>query len=173
VGKPNYERFYSASGDLNISSRNTISSKRRFTYSTQNCPHCFLPWKTCQDSCTACTAQLNNTSKYVPNPCCTNSPVQLTCSNKRLNKCASICMQLGCLEICTLLSLLYYLYGLYSTAHFISQQFQQVFTQKFLGKCAQSLLGKVPSLLPSLSFTKLSQKSLKLLVLHTTLGILL
>jgi hypothetical protein len=123
----------------------------------------------CQDSCKSCMDQLNNTSEYVPNLCCLNNLVQSTCNNKRLNKCASTCVQQGLLEIFTLLILLYNLYGLYSTTQFISQQFQQVFTQKFLGKCAQSLLGKIPSLFPSLSFTKLSHKSLNLLIFPSSL----
>jgi hypothetical protein len=129
-----------------------------------------MPWKMCQDSC---TAQLNNTPKSVKNPCCTNNSIQSTNDNKMLTKCTSICVQQGCLEIHSLLSLLY---GLYSTTHFISQQQKQVFTQKFpwemcpisLGKCAQLAALSSPS---QSSLENLSISSS--LVLHTTQCILL
>jgi hypothetical protein len=132
---------------LNISSRNTISSKRKPLTGTQNHPHNLLSWKTCQISCTTCTAQLNNTLEIVPHQNCT------VCTRNRPNHQQKIPEK--CLDLhATMLPrnphppLCCILYGSVQYGLFISCKLQHFLTANCLGICAHFLLGKAPSLLP-------------------------
>jgi hypothetical protein len=156
---------------LNISSRNTISSKRKLLTSTQNHPHNLLSWKTCQRSCTACTALLNNTLEIVPHKNCTDNT--RNCPNHQqktpkncLDLHATMLLRISCPLCCT---------DPYNTTC-LSAVSHNTSSQKIPWDLCPLSLGKSAQPAALNLLFKLTQKislNFLLIVLHTTLGILL